>query len=108
MQYTLRGIPEALDEAIRRRAREEGKSLNEVVIKVLSECLEVSGGKTPRRDLTDVVGSWKREAAVEAALRAQRRIDFDTSTWEGRARSERRRPRVNREQRSAARTRLVK
>ena len=32
MQYTVRGVSEAVDEALRRRARREGKSLNEVTI----------------------------------------------------------------------------
>jgi len=29
------------------------------------------------RDLSDVVGTWKREAAVDAALAAQDRVDED-------------------------------
>ena len=32
MQYRIRGIPAVVDDALRLRARETGKSLNEVVI----------------------------------------------------------------------------
>ncbi len=39
MQYTVRGISEALDKVIRRRAREKGKSLNEVTIEALADGL---------------------------------------------------------------------
>ena len=31
MQYTIRGVPAVVDDALRMRARETGKSLNEVV-----------------------------------------------------------------------------
>ena len=75
MQYTLRGIPPLLDAAIRERARSEGKSLNEVAVEALAEGLFLGEEEIVRRDLSDVVGTWKREAAVEAALAAQRRVD---------------------------------
>ena len=77
MQYTLRGIPPALDEAIRRRARAEGKSLNEAAVEALADGAGLGDEEVVRRDLSDVAGTWKREAAVEAALRAQDRVDED-------------------------------
>jgi hypothetical protein len=75
MQYTLRGIPAALDEAIRERAKAEGKSLNEVAVVALAEGLGLGAQDIVRRDLSDVVGTWRKEAAVEAALAAQDRVD---------------------------------
>jgi hypothetical protein len=75
MQYTLRGIPPLLDEAIRERAKAEGKSLNEVAVEALAEGLGLSDEEVVRRDLSDVVGTWRREAAVEAALAAQDQVD---------------------------------
>jgi hypothetical protein len=75
MQYTLRGIPAPLDEALRERAKAEGKSLNEVAVDALAEGLGLGDEDIVRRDLTDVVGTWRKEAAVEAALRAQDKID---------------------------------
>ena len=75
MQYTLRGIPAALDEAIRVRAKTEGKSLNEVAVEALADGLGLGDEDILRRDLSDVVGTWRKEAAVEAALAAQDRVD---------------------------------
>ena len=77
MQYTLRDIPPAVDSVVRERARAEGKSLNEVAVEALAEGLGLGEADVVRRDLSDVAGTWKREAAVEAALAAQDRIDKD-------------------------------
>ena len=75
MQYTLRGIPAALDEAIRERAKTEGKSLNEVAVEALADGLGLGDEDIVRRDLSDVVGTWRKEAAVDAAVAAQDRVD---------------------------------
>jgi len=75
MQYTLRGIPPVLDDAIRERAKAEGKSLNEVAVEALAEGLGLGDEDIVRRDLSDVVGTWKKDAAVEAGLAAQDRVD---------------------------------
>jgi hypothetical protein len=77
MQYTIRGIPPAVDEAVRERAREEGKSLNEVAVEALAGGLGLASQDIVRRDLSDVVGTWKKDAATEAALAAQDRVDED-------------------------------
>ena len=79
MQYTIRGIPESLDKAIRRRARAEGKSLNEVTVKALTDSLGLGKESIALRDLSDIVGTWKKEASVEAALIAQDVVD--ESLW---------------------------
>jgi len=75
MQYTVRGIPEALDRVLRRRARSEGKSLNEAAVEALAEGLGFGKEGVVVRDLSDIVGTWKREASVETALAAQDRVD---------------------------------
>lgn len=77
MQYTIRGIPEAIDSAVRERARAEGKSLNEVAVEALADGLGLGDADVVRRDLSDVAGTWKRDRAVEAALAAQDRVDED-------------------------------
>jgi len=75
MQYTLRGIPPALDEAVRERAKAEGKSLNEVAVEALAEGVGLGDEEVVRRDLSDIVGTWKKDAGAEAALAAQDRVD---------------------------------
>jgi hypothetical protein len=79
MQYTMRGIPPALDAAIRQRARREGKSLNEVAVSALAQGLGFDRERVVRRDVGDIVGTWKRDARVEAALAAQDQVD--ESLW---------------------------
>jgi len=75
MQYTIRGIPPAVDQALRKRARTTGKSLNEAAIEALAEGVGVAGVPRKRRDLSDIVGTWVSEPEVEEALADQRRID---------------------------------
>jgi hypothetical protein len=77
MQYTIRGIPVAVDAALRARAKALGKSLNEAALEALSEGAGVSGARRKRRDLADIAGTWKRDKAVESALAAQDRVDED-------------------------------
>lgn len=77
MQYTIRGVPPAVDDALRERARTAGKSLNETAVDALVEGAGVSGTPRKRRNLGDVAGTWKADKAVEAALEAQDKVDED-------------------------------
>ena len=77
MQYTIRGIPTAVDAALRQRARATGKSLNEAAIDALTESSGVAGRPLKRRDLGDIAGTWKNEKAVDDALADQDRVDAD-------------------------------
>ena len=77
MQYTIRGIPAAVDNALRDRARAAGKSLNEAAIDALVEGAGVAGAPRKRRDLGDIAGTWKADKALESALAAQDRVDED-------------------------------
>jgi hypothetical protein len=77
MQYTIRGVPEVLDAAIRERARAEGKSLNEVAVAALADGLGLGAADVVRRDLSDVAGTWVAEEAVDAVLAAQDQVDED-------------------------------
>jgi hypothetical protein len=77
MQYTLRGIPSAVDHALRERARASGKSLNEAAVDALTEASGATGARRKRRDLADIAGTWKSDKAVAAALADQDRVDED-------------------------------
>lgn len=79
MQYTLRNVPPEIDAALRRRARQEGRSLNETAIQALREATGMEGeaAEPRRRDLADVVGSWIAEPAVDELLDEPRRVDPD-------------------------------
>lgn len=77
MQYTLRNIPPSVDALLRRRAREEGKSLNDIAIDALVRGLGLGDAPVKQRDLSDIAGSWRADAASDEALADQRRIDPD-------------------------------
>ena len=75
MQYTIRKLPVRLDEAIRKRAKEEGKSLNTVAVEALMEAFGLRGSAASHRDVGSLAGSWVEDPAVDEALREQRSID---------------------------------
>jgi hypothetical protein len=77
MQYTIRGIPAAVDAALRQRARAGGKSLNEAAVDALTEGAGMTGTPRKRRDLGDIAGTWKTDKAIESALADQDRVDED-------------------------------
>ena len=77
MQYTLRRIPPYLDQALRQMAREENKSLNQVVIEVLMRSLGLGDGPPRQRDLSDITGTWRDDPVVDQALKEQRQIDSE-------------------------------
>ena len=64
-----------LDEAIRKRAKEEGKSLNTVAVEALMQAFGLRGSAQSYRDVAELAGSWVEDAAVDEALGAQRGID---------------------------------
>jgi hypothetical protein len=76
---TVRNVPPRLAQAIRRRAKERGLSLNKAIITILEE--SIGEGRQERRrdyhDLDHLFGTWTAEDAetFDADLSNQRRID---------------------------------
>jgi plasmid stability protein len=75
MQYTIRGVPEAVNKALRERARVAGKSLNDTAIEALTDGSGMSGIRRRRRDLGDIAGTWKADKDFDAALIEQDKVD---------------------------------
>lgn len=75
MQYTLRNVPAFLDRVFRRRARERGASLNEVVLEALSRDAGLTAERVRRRDLRDLAGEWQEDPEFDQALREQDAVD---------------------------------
>jgi len=74
MQYTLRNIPPDLDRALKARAKQLGKSVNQYAVEALAR----SVGQVVRvRNLRDMPGKWTKKDAAEfdAFLTDHRRID---------------------------------
>jgi plasmid stability protein len=75
MQYTIRKVPHSLDAALRWRAREQGKSLNEIAIEALARGAGLTGERRRQRDLRDIVGTWQSDRDFDRALAEQDTID---------------------------------
>jgi hypothetical protein len=76
MQYTIRGVPPAVDAVLRKRARVTGKSLNQVAIEALAEGVGISLPRK-RRNVDDIAGTWIEDKAFDEAIAAQDQIDWD-------------------------------
>jgi hypothetical protein len=74
VQYTVRGIPREVDQALRRRARQRGISLNRLLVEEISAA---GGGTQDRRyrSLKDLGGCWQDDPEFDRILAEQRRID---------------------------------
>jgi hypothetical protein len=78
VQYTVRDVPVHVDQALRRQANAEGKSLNQVVRDLL---VREAGGEAPvvHDDLDELAGAWEDDPQFDEAIRDQDRID--ESLW---------------------------
>ena len=80
LQYTVRNIPEHVDRALRRRAGEERKSLNEVLRDALiREAGVVEPATRLYTDLDALAGTWVDDPGFDETIRAQDRVD--ESLW---------------------------
>lgn len=83
MQYTLRNIPKEVDQALRRRAQRQGRSLNEIALEALSMGAGVpvnDQGRLKYRDLSDIAGTYVYDPEFERAMQEQDQIDPED--WE--------------------------
>ena len=74
MQYTIRDIPKDVDRALRKMAKEEGKSLNRAIIDVLRNATGV-GKTTEYHDLDWAIGRWVEDPGFDAAIAEQDQVD---------------------------------
>ena len=80
-QYTVRDVPANIDLALRRKAREEGRSLNQILRDALADVAGPVGGSAPaHHDLDHVSGTWEHDPEFDQAIAAQDRID--ESSWQ--------------------------
>lgn len=80
MQYTIRAVPKAIDQALRRRARQEAKSLNAVAVEALARGLELDAKPVEHTDLDTLIGSWQEDPAFDRAIADFERVDKEA--WE--------------------------
>jgi len=77
IQYTLRGIPRRVDEALRRKAKQEGASLNQAAIEAITRSLGLAEEKPVYHDLDDLAGTWVEDPAFDKAIGEMDKVDAD-------------------------------
>jgi hypothetical protein len=74
VHYTIRGVPAAVDHALRVKAAQRKQSLNRVVLDELTRALI---GKPLKADFSDLVGKWVPDPGFDKVIASQRQIDAD-------------------------------
>jgi hypothetical protein len=72
MQYTIRGVPEALDFGLRQYAKAESKSLNQVLVDMLAAGLGIFRQPAKNEDLRELAQTWVDDPVADKALAAMR------------------------------------
>jgi len=72
IQYTVRGIPQEVDRALRRKAAQRKLSLNQIIVEELTAG---TTGARKRADFHDVAGQWTADPAFDEIIATQRQID---------------------------------
>ncbi len=74
IQYTIRNIPESLDKAVRRIAKKQGKSLNQIAINALKK---EAGFEEDFQynDLDWISGTWEQDREFDKVIKEIRNID---------------------------------
>jgi len=79
IQLTVRGVPERVKKHLLVRAARERKSLNTVLVEVLTNATGQEMGAHVYRDLSALAGTWVEDPDFDAAIEAQDLID--SSLW---------------------------
>jgi len=74
-QYTIRHVPAQVDEALRRKAKLKGVSLNQMLLETLSQSVGEEAARY--HDLDELSGAWKQDKAFDDALAAFDKVDPD-------------------------------
>ncbi len=75
MQYTIRGIPREVDQALRKKAHQRRMSLNRLLVEELTNAVGASPARC-YRSLKGIAGRWKEDPEFDRVLQAQRQIDW--------------------------------
>ena len=76
-QYTIRAVPDAIDRAVRQRARRDEKSINAVVVEAIARGLELDARPAVHTDLDSLIGTWQEDPDFDRATAVFERIDED-------------------------------
>ena len=74
-QLTIRSVPVSIDEALRRLAKQQSKSLNTVALEMLARGLELDAKPVEYTDLDDLIGSWQEDPEFDRAVQDFEKVD---------------------------------
>ena len=74
-QLTVRGVPIRLNEVLRKKAKEEGKSLNAVLVESLMRGAGLGPEEPCFNDLDSIIGTWVEDPKFDEAMEMMNKID---------------------------------
>jgi plasmid stability protein len=80
VQLTVRGVPSGVKKQLVMRAAREHKSLNNVLVEILTNAAGTEPSNMIYRNLSELAGTWVADAAFDSAIEAQDQID--ESLWQ--------------------------
>ncbi len=75
IQYTLRGVPDHVDHALRERAASYGWSLNRVALEALEQGLGLQREERRFHDLDHLAGTWVDDPGFDRVIEEMDAID---------------------------------
>lgn len=80
-QITLRNLPESVERAIRKRAKERHISLNQSATELLEQALGTDKERPKYRALRDLAGTWNDTEADAFDQRIEELRSIDPEIW---------------------------
>jgi len=78
-QYTIRNVPPHVDQVLRRKAKESGKSFNQTALEAI---VLGSGAKVrPERDFGGIIGSMSEKEARELDKEVRHQRQINPKSW---------------------------
>lgn len=77
MQYTIRNIPQSIDQELREKARRERRSLNDTVVDTLRQGLGIGPDQPTYDDMDDLIETWMSDDEFDRAVSEQDSVDED-------------------------------
>lgn len=77
MQYTIRNIPKDVDRALRKRAKAEKKSMNQVALDALRAGAGLNGELQRHTDLDWFFGSWVPDPEFDRVIQEMDQVHPD-------------------------------
>jgi hypothetical protein len=74
MTIVLDNLPQVVSDALAQKAREQGRTLQDVVLDALTRGL---AAPEAQRDLTDIAGTWVDDPAFDKAVEEFERVDSE-------------------------------